>query len=87
MAAEASEFPAVTDDAGLLIEVGFAAAVEVDIFGVVAGGLELLGWEVALLAGEGDVDFGMANEAVGHLGKHRMIGDFVVLHASMTGGA
>ena len=68
MTAQATEVPAVADHATGFVQTEFAGSVVAEETGDVAGGFEggVLG--VALFAAEGVVDFGMADDAIGHFG-------------------
>ena len=68
MTAQTAEIPAVTDHTTRLIQVQFAGGMVAEETGYMTGGLQrgILG--VALLATEGIVDFGVTDDAIGHLG-------------------
>jgi hypothetical protein len=75
----------MAESASCFVEMQFACAVEVQEVFHVAGGLQKGSvLDVAILAGEGQFDLGMAHQAIGHLG-HSGVGDLVrLLQASMT---
>lgn len=89
MATEAAEVAAVANGAGFAFEFVFEPVVAIDVAGGVGGGHELGGFSVALLAGEGGIDLGMAGEAVGHVGEvGRLFSDSrALLDALVAGGA
>jgi hypothetical protein len=59
----------------------------VDVIGRVGGGFQVLARRMAKLAGKGVVDFGMAGEAIWHVGVEREGGGFTLFDAAMAGGA
>ena len=78
VAAQAAELAAMADDATGLIEVEFAGGMVAQEAGHVVSGLEVGVLGVALFASEGIVDFGVADDAIGHLG-HGGRGDLLRL--------
>jgi hypothetical protein len=82
---QTAEIPAVTNHTTGLIQVQFAGGMVAQETGQVAGGFERGVLDVALLATEGIVDFGVTDDTIGHLG-HGGGGDLVgFLQTPMVG--
>lgn len=85
MTTQAAEIAAVADDATGLIQVELAGGVIAEEAGHVTGGFELGVLGVALLAAEGIIDIGVADDAIGHTG-HGGGGDLIgLVQAAMAG--
>ena len=85
MTAQAPEFPAVANDTAGLIEIQFAGSMVAEETRDVAGRLESGAFGMALLAAKGIIDFGMANQAICHLG-HGGKGDLRRLRQAAMAG-
>src|ERR1035437_794758 len=82
---QTAEIPPVANHTTGLVQVQFAGSMVAQKTGQMTGGFERSALGVALLATEGIVDFGVADQTIGHLG-HGGGGDLDgVLQSAMAG--